>query len=55
MAHGLAPGTATILVRTASNLSWVALFNSRPAASDVFFNELDSELWRAVNGITEWD
>jgi N-acyl-D-amino-acid deacylase len=52
---GSLPGTATILVRTANNLSWVALFNSRPAASDSFFNELDSELWRAVNGITDWN
>ena len=52
---GSLPGTSTILVRAANNLSWVALFNSRPAASDSFFNELDSELWRAVNGITEWD
>ncbi len=52
---GSLPGTSTILVRTANNLSWVALFNSRPAASDSFFNELDSELWRAVNGVTEWN
>ncbi len=52
---GSLPGTSTILVRTANNLSWVALFNSRPAASDSFFNELDSELWRAVNGITDWN
>ena len=52
---GSLPGTSTILVRTANNLSWVALFNSRPAASDSFFNELDSELWRAVNAVTEWD
>ena len=52
---GSLPGTSTILVRTANNLSWVALFNSRPAASDSFFNELDSELWRAVNAVTEWN
>ena len=52
---GSLPGTSTILVRTANNLSWVALFNSRPAASDSFFNELDSELWRAVDAVTAWD
>ena len=52
---GALPGTAAIVVRTAGNLSWVALFNSRPAASDAFFNELDSELWRAVNAVTDWD
>lgn len=52
---GSLPGTATIVVRTANNLSWVALFNSRPAAADSFFNELDSELWRAVNAVTDWN
>ena len=51
---GSLPGTSTIIVRTANNMSWVALFNSRPANADAFFNELDSELWRAVNGITDW-
>jgi N-acyl-D-amino-acid deacylase len=52
---GSLPGTATIMVRAASNgLSWVALFNSRPANADAFFSELDSELWRAVNGVTDW-
>ncbi len=51
---GSLPGTSTIMVRAASNLAWVALFNSRPAAADAFFNELDSELWRAVNGVTDW-
>lgn len=51
---GSLPGTATIMVRAANNLAWVALFNSRPAAADTFFNELDSELWRAVNGVTDW-
>lgn len=51
---GSLPGTSTIMVRAASNMAWVALFNSRPAAADAFFNELDSELWRAVNGVTDW-
>jgi CubicO group peptidase (beta-lactamase class C family) len=51
---GSLPGTSTIMVRTANAMSWVALFNSRPANADAFFNELDSELWRAVNGITDW-
>ena len=51
---GSLPGTSTIMVRTAHDLCWVALFNSRPAAADAFFSELDSELWRAVNGITDW-
>jgi hypothetical protein len=51
---GSLPGTSTIIVRTANGMSWVALFNSRPANADAFLNELDSELWRAVNGITDW-
>lgn len=51
---GSLPGTSTIMVRAANGLAWVALFNSRPANADAFFNELDSELWRAVNGVTEW-
>ena len=51
---GSLPGTSTIMVRASNGLAWVALFNSRPANADAFFNELDSELWRAVNAITEW-
>jgi hypothetical protein len=52
---GSLPGTSAIMVRAASNaLSWVALFNSRPAHADAFIGELDSELWRAVNGVTDW-
>ena len=51
---GSLPGTSTIMVRAANGLAWVALFNSRPSSADAFFNELDSELWRAVNGVTEW-
>ncbi len=51
---GSLPGTSTIIVRTANNMCWVALFNSRPANADAFFNELDSAMWQAVNGITDW-
>ena len=51
---GSLPGTTTIMVRTANGMSWTALFNSRPANADAFFGELDSELWRAVNGVTDW-
>jgi hypothetical protein len=35
-------------------MGWVALFNSRPANADAFFIELDSAMWKAVNGITDW-
>ncbi|HOW85729.1 MAG TPA: serine hydrolase domain-containing protein [Candidatus Aminicenantes bacterium] len=51
---GSLPGTATIMVRTAGGLGWVALFNSRPESADAFISELDSELWRAVNAVTDW-
>lgn len=51
---GSLPGTVTIIVRAANGLSWAALFNSRPANADAFTGELDSELWRAVNGVTKW-
>jgi len=51
---GSLPGTSTIMVRTANNMGWVALFNSRPADADAFFSELDSAMWQAVNGITDW-
>ncbi len=51
---GSLPGTSTIIVRTANAMAWVALFNTRPANDGAFFSELDSELWRAVNGITDW-
>jgi CubicO group peptidase (beta-lactamase class C family) len=51
---GSLPGTSTIMVRTANNMCWVALFNSRPESADAFFGELDSELWRAVNAVTDW-
>lgn len=51
---GSLPGTSTIMVRAANGMCWVALFNSRPANADAFFSELDSALWQAVNGITDW-
>ncbi len=51
---GSLPGTVTIVVRAANGLSWAAFFNMRPASADTFVNELDSALWTAVNGVTEW-
>jgi N-acyl-D-amino-acid deacylase len=51
---GSLPGTTTILVRSYNGMAWTALFNMRPAAADGFINELDSALWAAVNGVTEW-
>lgn len=51
---GSLPGTETIVVRTYHGMAWAALFNSRPQDSDGFEAELDSALWEAVNGITDW-
>jgi N-acyl-D-amino-acid deacylase len=51
---GSLPGTTSILVRSYNGMAWAALFNTRPAAGDNFINELDNDLWRAVNGVTDW-
>lgn len=51
---GSLPGTSTIMVRAANGLAWAALFSTRPANADAFLSELDSEIWRAVNSVTEW-
>ena len=51
---GSLPGTATIMVRASNGLAWAALFNMRPEAADTFLSELDSALWTAVNGVTDW-
>ncbi len=51
---GSLPGTATIMVRASNGLAWAALFNTRPAAADTFMTELDSALWTAVGGVTDW-
>lgn len=51
---GSLPGTASIIVRASNGLSWVGLFNSRPADADGFATELDETFWKAVEGVTEW-
>jgi N-acyl-D-amino-acid deacylase len=52
---GSLPGTASILVRTGSGLSWVALFNARDMmANSNFQAEIDGAMWQAVNGVTAW-
>jgi N-acyl-D-amino-acid deacylase len=53
---GSLPGTSTILVRAASGLSWVALFNARPAAGPTpgFQRALDETLWNAVESVDQW-
>jgi N-acyl-D-amino-acid deacylase len=52
---GSLPGTATIMVRTATRLAWVALFNAHPTMSNATIEaELDEAMWEAVNGVTAW-
>ncbi len=51
---GSLPGTTSIIVRASNGLSWVGLFNSRPANADGFATELDQAFWKAVEGVTEW-
>ncbi len=51
---GSLPGTTSIIVRASNGLSWVGLFNSRPADADGFTTELDQTFWKAVEGVTEW-
>ncbi len=51
---GALDGTSTIAVRAAGGLAWVALFNSWPKDRDAWADELDAQLWQAVDGVTEW-
>lgn len=51
---GSLPGTTSIIVRASNGLSWVGLFNSRPADADGFATELDETFWKATEGVTEW-
>lgn len=51
---GSLPGTTSIIVRASNGLSWVGLFNSRPADADGFTTELDQTFWTAIDGVTEW-
>ena len=52
---GSLPGTASIMVRTGTGLAWVALFNARAIKpNSTFQGEIDSAMWQAVKGVTEW-
>lgn len=50
---GALPGTATILVRTADDVHWVALYNHRPASND-WWLEMDQAMWEAAGTVSEW-
>ena len=52
---GSLPGTASLLVRASSGLTWAVLLNLRSEnQSDAFFRELDSLMWVAQRGVQSW-
>jgi CubicO group peptidase (beta-lactamase class C family) len=50
---GSLPGTATILVRTASGFCWAALANTRRPDSDIDL-ALDRMVWEMVQSVSAW-
>jgi CubicO group peptidase (beta-lactamase class C family) len=50
---GSLPGTASILVRTASGLCWAALANTRRPGSDIN-QALDKMVWEMVRQVDDW-
>jgi N-acyl-D-amino-acid deacylase len=50
---GALPGTASTLVRSYHNFSWVALFNAR-AWTPSFDGELNAALWDALGQVTSF-
>lgn len=48
------PGTTTLIVRNYGGVAWAAFFNSQPANVDAFVDELDSGMWNALVGVTNW-
>ena len=51
--NGSLPGTATILVRTASGFCWAALANTRRPNSDMDL-ALDRMVWEMVQSVSAW-
>jgi CubicO group peptidase (beta-lactamase class C family) len=51
--NGSLPGTATILVRTASGFCWAALANTRRPNSDMDL-ALDKMVWEMVQSVSAW-
>ena len=53
--EGGLPGTTSIMVRTATGLAWVAVFNARETRPGSRFQaEFGDVLRQAVNGVTAW-
>jgi CubicO group peptidase (beta-lactamase class C family) len=53
--NGSLPGTAAIMVRTESGLSWAALTNTRSQPSDEINSALDRIVWNMVRAVPAWN
>ena len=53
--NGSLPGTSTIMVRTASGLSWAALTNTRSQSSDEINSALDQMMWSMPRAVPAWE
>jgi hypothetical protein len=53
--NGSLPGTSTIMVRTASGLSWAALTNTRSQPSDEINSALDQMMWSMARAVPAWE
>jgi N-acyl-D-amino-acid deacylase len=51
---GSLPGTMSMLIRSDNGITWAAVFNMRPKDSGAAFKDLDSTMWKAVRGVTQW-
>jgi CubicO group peptidase (beta-lactamase class C family) len=52
--NGSLPGTTTIMVHTATGLSWAALTNTRTEPSKVINDALDAMMWEMVRQVPAW-
>ena len=50
---GALPGTATIAVRTADDVHWVALYNHWPP-TESWWGEMDAAMWQAAATVDAW-
>lgn len=53
--NGSLPGTTTIMVRTASGLSWAALTNTRSQPSNEMDVALDQMMWGMARAVPAWE
>jgi len=53
--NGSLPGSTTIMVRTATGLSWAALTNTRSQPSDDIGAALDQMMWDMVRQVPAWN